>query len=167
MYRGWVHAQTGQMEQGIAELRQALADRSQGVMSLPTHQRGYLAEALARAGRVDEGLRVLEEALEEVERTGVRFGEPELHRLKGELFLQRGDDPEKAEACFRRAIVVAQRQEARSWELRATTSLARLLQQQGRREEARRELAAIYGWFSEGFDTPDLQEAKALLDSLG
>ena len=103
----------------------------------------------------------------EAERTRVRFGEPELHRLKGELLLQRGGDPEEVEACFRRSVVVAQGQEAKSWELRTTTSLARLLQQQGRREEARRELAAIDGWFSEGFDTPDLQEAKALLDSLG
>ena len=146
---------SGELEQGIAELRQGLAECvAEGVMVLRPYWKGYLAEALARAGRVDEGLAVLEEALEQVERTGERFGEAELRRLKGELLLQRGDDPEEAEACFRRAIEVAQRQEAKSWELRATTSLARLLREQGRVAEAREMLAAIYGWFTEGFDTP-------------
>ena len=92
--------------------------------------------------------------------------EAELHRLRGELLLQRGDDPQHAEDCFRQAIAIAQRQGAQSWELRATTSLARLLRDQGRRDEAREMLATIYNWFSEGFDTPDLVDARALLDEL-
>jgi predicted ATPase len=93
------------------------------------------------------------------------MAEAELHRLQGEVWLAQADEHE-AEACFRQAIEVARRQQARSWELRATMSLARLLGQQGRVEEAHRMLADIYGWFSEGFDTPDLQEAKALLQEL-
>ena len=101
-----------------------------------------------------------------MERTGERWSEAELHRLKGELLLQRGDDPEEVETCYRQAIAVAQRQEAKSWELRATTSLARLLRDQGRAAEARDILSPIYHWFTEGFDTPDLQDAKALLDEL-
>ena len=128
--------------------------------------KGYLAEALARAGHTEEGQALLDEALAQVQRTGERWNEAELHRLKGELLLQRGDDPEEVESCFRRAIEVAQRQEARSWELRATTSLARLLRDQGRVDDAREMLSAIYAWFTEGFDTPDLVEAKALLDEL-
>ena len=100
---------------------------------LRPHWRGYLAEALARAGRVEEGLETLEEALEQVERTGERFNEAELHRLKGELLLQRGapGGEAEAEACFQKAIAVARGQEARSWELRATVSLARLWQRTG------------------------------------
>ncbi|MBN1402550.1 MAG: hypothetical protein JXA74_17045, partial [Anaerolineae bacterium] len=120
-----------------------------------------------RAGRAEEGLALLDEALEQVERTGERWEEAELRRLQGELLRQRGDDPEAVEECYRQAIAVAQRQEARSWELRATTSLARLLRDQGRAAEAREALAAIYGWFTEGFDTPDLVEARALLAELG
>jgi predicted ATPase len=176
MYQGWVHTYTGQMEKGIAELRESLADYSQGTLSMVVHYKGYLADALARAGRVDEGLAVLEEALEQVERTNERFSEAELFRLRGELLAgktRRGGDAEtrregeeEVEACFRRAIEVAQRQEAKSWELRATTSLARLLRDQGRYAEAREMLSAVYGWFTEGFDTPDLREARALLEML-
>ena len=168
LYQGWVHAQTERLEQGIAELRQGLVEWSACDVVLRPHWRGYLAEALARAGRVEEGLRTLEEALEQVERTGERFNEAELHRLKGELLLQQ-NAPEaevQAEACFQQAISVARGQEARSWELRTTMSLARLWLGRGQREEARQMLAAIYGWFTEGFDTPDLMEARALLEQL-
>jgi predicted ATPase len=99
---------------------------------------------------------------------GERRWEAELHRLKGEL-LQRQDIPDmaQAEACFQQALDVARRQQAKSWELRAAMSLSRLWQQQGKRAEACELLAPIYGWFTEGFDTADLQEAKALLDELG
>ena len=154
---------------------------------------GYLAEALGRAGVAEEGLGIVEEMLAQVERTGECWSEAELWRVKGELLLQRPSSPaqspsspallprtawekggEEAEACFRRAIEVARGQEARSWELRATTSLARLLRavdcqraiHRGRAAEGREMLAAIYGWFTEGFDTPDLVEAKALLGTL-
>jgi len=132
-----------------------------------------LADAYAKTGQPGEGLEVLDEALDAVNDTGEGWWEAELHRLRGELLRaqraqragQMGAEGE-AEACFRQAIEVARRQEAKSWELRATTSLARLWQRQGRTDEARQVLAHIYGWFTEGFDTPDLKEAKALLDAL-
>ena len=124
----------------------------------------WRAEACAKMGRIDEGLALLAEALEFVEETGERYYEAEILRFRGELLLQ--TDEALAEAGFRSAIVVARRQSAKSLELRATTSLSRLLQQQGKREEARRMLAEIYGWFTEGFNTRDLHEAKTLLDIL-
>jgi predicted ATPase len=124
-----------------------------------------LAEAYGRAGRADEGLELLAEALEASHRTGECVYDAEIHRLKGELLLAQGDEA-GAEARFRRAIEVAREQSAKSWELRATTSLCRLWQKQGKRRKARRELAGVYNWFTEGFDTADLKEAKALLDDL-
>jgi len=107
-----------------------------------------------------------------VEQTDERHWEAELYRLKGELLLMQGHDAEaeaslhQAESCFQHAVEVARRQSAKSWELRATVSLCRLWQVQGRMDEARQMLAEVYGWFTEGFDTPDLQEAKALLEEL-
>jgi len=131
-----------------------------------------LVEAQAKAGHPEEGLTTLAEALALVEQTAERHWEAELYRLRGELLLMQGDDAEaeaslhKAESCFQHAVEVARRQRAKSWELRATVSLCRLWQKQGRMDEARQMLAEIYGWFTEGFDTPDLQEAKALLEEL-
>ena len=127
-----------------------------------------LAEAYREAGREEEGLTALTEALAGVDSTGERMYEAELYRLKGELTLQvHGQNLEsEAEASFQKALTVARRQEAKSWELRAATSLARLWQQQGKRIEARDLLAAVYNWFTEGFETKDLQEAKALLEEL-
>ncbi len=117
-----------------------------------------------RIGQVDEGLRLLAEALVLADTTGERWYEAELHRIKGKLLLQHAvPDTLQAEACFQQALAVARRQQARSWELRAAMSLSRLWQQQGKRAEARELLAPIYRWFTEGFDTPDLQEAKTLL----
>ncbi len=116
-------------------------------------------------GLPPEGLTTLAEALALVEQTDERHWEAELYRLRAELLLMQGDDAE-AEASLHKAIKVARRQQAKSWELRATVSLCRLWQQQGRMDEARQMLAEIYGWFTEGFDTPDLQEAKALLEEL-
>ena len=102
-----------------------------------------------------------------VERTGERFWEGELHRLKGTLLLARSAEPQaEAEACFQQALAIARRQQARSWELRAALSLSRLWQQQGKRDAARALLAEVYGWFTQGFDTVDLQEARALLEAL-
>ena len=107
------------------------------------------------------------EALVHVAHTGERFREAEVYRLKRELLLQQAvPDAPQAEACFQQALAIARHQQARSWELRAAMSLVRLWQQQGKRAEARELLAPIYGWFTEGFDTADLQEAKALLDAL-
>ncbi len=110
---------------------------------------------------------MLEEGFASVAKTGEQIDSPSLHHVKGELLLaQNPSDGAKAEQCFRTAIEIARRQSARSAELRATTSLARLLAKQGRRDEARTMLAEIYGWFTEGFDTADLKDAKALLDEL-
>jgi predicted ATPase len=126
-----------------------------------------LAEAYGGIGQIEEGLHVLAEALTAVEHTGGRFYEAELQRLKGELLRARAAEPDtEAETCFRQALDVARRQQAKSLELRAAMSLARLWQQQGRRQQAYDLLAPIYGWFTEGFDTADLQEAKALLETL-
>jgi len=111
-------------------------------------------------------LTLLDDALRIVERTGERWFAAELNRHKGQLLLRQGH-PEAAEELYRKALSVAEEQEAKLWELRAATSLARLSGDQGRREEARDLLAPVYGWFTEGFDTPDLKEAKALLGELG
>jgi len=107
----------------------------------------------------------LAEALRAVDDTGEHFYEAELQRLKGEFLLQLSSDSQyEAEACFQHAMTIAQHQGAKAWELHTATSLARLWQHQGKGQEARELLAPIYGWFTEGFDTADLQEAKALLD---
>ncbi|HLB78720.1 MAG TPA: hypothetical protein VJO72_16945, partial [Candidatus Dormibacteraeota bacterium] len=127
-----------------------------------------LAEAYGRAGQAEAGLAMLAEALEAVDKYGERFYEAELHRLKGELLLQQSAEFQgEAEACFHQALDVARRQQAKSLELRAAMSLARLWQRQGKRDAARELLAEVYGWFTEGFDTVDVQEAKALLEALG
>ena len=109
----------------------------------------------------------MENALRRNGETGEKVLEAEFHRLLGELLLTEKGNNDEADRAFRTAIDVARRQRAKSWELRATTSLARLLAKQGKRDEARAMLAEIYGWFTEGFDTPDLKDAKALLDELG
>jgi predicted ATPase len=123
---------------------------------------GYLAD-----GRAQDGLQAVDRGFEAIRKTGTSCFEAELGRVKGELLLMK-DNQAQAEAalCFREAIQVAQRQSAKSWELRATTSLARLLASQGRRDEAHAMLADIYNWFAEGFDTADLKDAKALLEEL-
>jgi class 3 adenylate cyclase/tetratricopeptide (TPR) repeat protein len=120
-----------------------------------------------RAGQTETGLTVLAEALALVDHTGERYWEAEIYRLKGELLLQAVPDAPQAEACFQQALAVARHQQAKSLELRAAMSLSRLWQQQGERAGARELLAPIYTWFTEGFDTADLQEAKALLENLG
>ena len=125
-----------------------------------------LGEACGAAGQLAEGLSLLAEALAFAEQSGERFYEAEIYRLRGELLLQSEAPQAEVEECFHQAIKVAQRQQAKSPELRAVMSLARLWQRQGKREEARQMLTEIYGWFTEGFDTADLQEAKALLDEL-
>jgi predicted ATPase len=120
-----------------------------------------------QVGQTADGLEALAEALATVAQSAVRWWEAELYRLKGELLLQDpGGHPGEADACFRRALDIARRQEAKSSELRAAMSLSRLWQHEGKRDESRELLATIYGWFTEGFDTTDLQEAKALLEAL-
>jgi predicted ATPase len=127
-----------------------------------------LAETEGRESKSTEGFRLLAEALGRVESTSEDWIEPELHRLKGEILLRQpaAEAASEAEACFRRSLDIARKQSAKSWELRAATSLARLWRDRGRRAEAYDLLAPVYGWFTEGFDTADLQDAKALLDAL-
>jgi predicted ATPase len=127
-----------------------------------------LAEASVRVGQCEVGLPLLAEALAVVDDTGERRWEAELHRLKGEILLGRSADAHaETEAHFQHALDIARHQQAKSWGLHAATSLARLWQRQGKHAEAQALLAPIYGWFTEGFDTADLQEAKALLEELG
>ena len=164
---GWVRAQQGEVEEGIAQMHQGLIGaRSKGTeMNIPFYLY-RLAEFYGAAGQAERGIALAEEALQLMEKTEERLYEADGHRVKGDLFALSGKSSE-AEACFRQAIEIARRQQAKSWELRATLSLSRLLQKQGRSEEARKLLSEIYGWFTEGFDTPDLQEAKALREELG
>ncbi|MBN1220729.1 MAG: AAA family ATPase [Anaerolineae bacterium] len=165
---GWTLTKQGQTKKGLDQIRQGIADyQATGAGVGRSHQLASLAEAYRQAGQVEEGLAVLAEALATVNRTGERFYEAEVHRLRGELLLKDEGGRQKAEAaeeCFHQAIKVARQQQARSWELRAVMSLGRLWSDQGKREEARKLLADVYGWFSEGFDTPDLQEARKLME---
>jgi predicted ATPase len=166
--QGWALADAGEAEAGIAQLRRGLIAWEQtGAALIVPYYLGLLAKALAEAGRPGEGLGALAEALDRVATTGELWLKAELHRLRGELLLAppTPDQPE-AEACFRQALAVAREQDARMWELRAATSLAQLWRDEGRRAEAHDLLAPVYGWFTEGFDTADLKDAKALLDEL-
>ena len=136
-----------------------------------SHFLALLAEAYGQSGQAEDGLRAVAEGLAFVERTEERVYAAELYRLKGELTLQKFKvqrsefkGEKEAEACFRQAIDIAGKQQTKSWELRAATSLARLWQQQGKTAEARELLAPVYGWFTEGFDTADLKDAQSLLD---
>ena len=126
-----------------------------------------LVAAFGKMGHVAKGLRALDEAFADVQQTGERWLEAELHRLKGELLLQQSSDNQtEAESCFHQALAVAQNQHAKSWELRTATSLARLWQSQDKRQDAYDLLASVYNWFTEGFDTADLQDAQSLLEEL-
>jgi predicted ATPase len=168
-WRGWALAMQGQGAAGLAQLHQGLA------AVVATGQEltrplclVLLAEALGQVGQVAAGLRLLAEARTVLEAS--RRGDllAEAYRLQGEFLLRQAvSEAAQAEACFHQALAIARRQQAKSWELRATVSLSRLWQQQGKRQEARQLLADVYGWFTEGFDTADLQEAKALLEDLG
>jgi adenylate cyclase len=166
VFQGWTQAMAGQVEEGIAQMGQGLDTlQAIGTGMERSHLLALLVEAHAAAGQVEQGLKIAAEALAFVEHSGERYYEAEIHRLRGELLLQQGDETE-AGASFQGAIEVARAQQARSWELRATVSLCRMWQELGRREEARQRLAKIYGWFTEGFDTEDLKEAKVLLEKL-
>jgi adenylate cyclase len=189
--RGGALAEQGQVQEGIAQVEQGLvafrAMRGEG--RLP-YFLALLAEAYRQGGQAEEGLGVLAEALATVDKTGERFYEAELYRLKGELTLAQKSrrvgiahqsvsiaeavtvgcahptEESEAEACFLKATEIARKQQAKSLELRAAGSLARLWQSQGKHHEAHKMLSEVYNWFTEGFDTKDLQEAKALLEEL-
>jgi predicted ATPase len=179
MFRGWALVRQGECTEGMVQLQQALADyRMTGAEANLPQFLTFLAEGHWRMGRRKEALNTLADALAQINQTENRFYEAELHRLKGTFTIQssrvsethqsqfRAQAETEAESCFHSAIEVARRQEAKSLELRAVTSLARLWQQQGKKEEARNVLAGIYDWFTEGFDTGDLKDAKALLEEL-
>ena len=166
--RGWALADQGQIEQGLAEMRRGLAAwRSTGAGLVQPYWLALVAEVCRKAGQPTEGLTALSEALALVDKNGQRYYEAELYRLKADLLLgQATPDAAQAEACFQQALDVACRQQAKSWELRAAMSLSRLWQCQGKSEQACQILAEVYGWFTEGFETADLQEAKSLLHDL-
>ncbi len=166
--QGWAMAESGDAGQGIAEIRRGMDELDQGGTKLRAFSITSLAECHLRLGQIEQGLETVSEALREIQESEERVLAAEINRLKGELLAMQGARAkEDAEAAFREAIKVAQHQRAKSWELRATTSLTRLLDKQGNRDEARAMLAEIYNWFTEGFDTADLKDAKALLDELG
>jgi predicted ATPase len=166
--RGWAWAHQGRVKEGIEEIQQGLrAFQATGAETARPYYLALLAEAQGTRGEPETGLTVLAEALTLADTTGERWYEPELYRLKGALLLQQSSDNHlEAESCFHHALEVARAQQAKSFELRTATSLARLWQQQGKRQEAHDLLAPVYHWFTEGFDTADLQEAKALLEEL-
>jgi predicted ATPase len=193
IFQGWTLTEQGQKEEGIAQLTQGLAAyRATGAEVMRPHFLALLAEAQGKVGSIEASFATLTEAFATVDKNNDRFYEAELHRLKGELTLQQEKvksekskvssvppptpDPlssainaqaeAEAEACFLKALEISRKQQAKSLELRAAMSLARLWRQQGKRDEARQMLAEIYHWFTEGFDTKDLQEAKALIEEL-
>ena len=163
-YLGWIQSRAGEPDNGIDQMRQSISEmKATGSELGMDYFLALLATALGRTGRFDEAFRTLDESLSRIEKTGQRCWEAEVNRIKGELLLAQGSNPAQAEQSFRTAIKVARNQHAKSWELRATTSLARLLATASGFTEARPILAEIYNSFTEGFDTPDLQDAKTLL----
>jgi len=185
---GGALAEHGRATEGILQIQEGLAAWQHPGADVRSYPFALLAEAYKKAGQTNEGLTALAETLNRIEKNKEQWWAAELHRLKGELTLQLGIrglglgtgpaspqtpspqslDPSEAEAeaCFHKAIAIAQKQHAKSWELRTATSLARLWQSQGKTTEARDLLALVYNWFTEGFDTADLRDAKALLEEL-
>ena len=185
--QGWALARQGQAEDGTQQIRRGLTlVQESGVGWGRPYLLGLLADACGLAGRAEEGVGVLGDALGLIRSTDERFCEPELYRLRGELLLawsERDDDrsqsrslhgengspqassPE-AEDCLLLALKIARRQSAKSWELRAALSLSRLWQRQGKIQQAQEVVESVYGWFSEGLQTPDAQAARAVLASL-
>jgi class 3 adenylate cyclase/predicted ATPase len=165
---GGALAEQGRLKEGIAQMEEGLA--TSGAIGSKLNRPCFLsmlAQAFTEAGRFDDGLSALTEAQATADEGEIHFYEAETHRLRGELLLkQRDSNAADSQRCFERAIELARQQSAKSWELRASVSLSRLLASQGRRDEARTMLAEIYGWFTEGFDTADLKDAKALLNRL-
>jgi tetratricopeptide (TPR) repeat protein len=168
VWGGWALVQRQEIEKGLAQIQESLAQfRANGNVQTIPHALSVLAEVYGQAGESQKGLEALAEALAVLERTNERRREAEIHRLRGTLLLAlRGPHRGDAEASFARALAVAREQSARMWELRAAVSLARLRVEQGKGAEACNLLASLYDWFTEGFDTADLKDAKALLDEL-
>ncbi len=174
---GWSLVKLGQVNEGIEKARQALAEhRGVGFTNITPFILAMFAEILGDAGKTEEGLIVIQEALDASSKTGMIYHEAEIYRLKGELLQRKISSNERsgeghgtisnAISCFKKAIQIARQQSAKSFELRATTSLARLLQKQNRPAEALERLTKVYDWFTEGHDTPDLRDAKELICEL-
>jgi predicted ATPase len=166
---GWALAEQGAGEEGVTQICQGLAayQATGAEFFWRPYFLGLLAEAQGKVRQVEVGLAALTEALTLVDKTEERIYEAELYRLQGELLLKQVvPEAQQAEACFQQALAMARRQQAKSLELRAAMSLSRLWQQQAKRGQAHELLAEVYGWFTEGFDTADRQEARALLEAL-
>ena len=168
VFLGWMEVVSGEVDKGLARMRQNLARfRATGSEIGVDEFLALIATALGRMGRFDEAFRTIEEAFAVIQRTDAHMHEAEVYRRKAELLLvQDSTNAGLAERCFRTAIELARKQHGKLWELRATTRLARMLAKQGKRDEAHAMLLEIYAWFTEGFDTADLKEARALLDEL-
>jgi predicted ATPase len=164
-FLGWARADAGDLGQGIALMEQGVSDASTGRRVIRPYMQTVLARAKADLGKLADAFESVDQALEESEQRGERWWEAEEHHVRGLLLVARGR-PEESETCIRKSIEISRRQGARALELRASISLAGLWRDQGKRTEARDLLAPIYGWFTEGFDTLDLKDAKALLDEL-
>ena len=166
IYSGWVSVKKGKTAEGMAFLRSGLAAyRATGAEQWMPHYTALLASACEAAGQVEQALALVDEALQIAKRTREGWFAAELNRNKGQLLLRQGHS-EIAEELYRKALSIAEGQGAKLWELRAAVSLARLWRDQARYVEGRDLLAPVYGWFTEGFDTPDLKGAKALLETL-
>jgi predicted ATPase len=168
LQRGWLFSMTGKAAEAVETITSGLtAQRSTGAISFIPRYLSGLARAYADLGRFDDAWRSIDDAMAAIETTKDNMWEAEVHRVAGEIALK---SPEpgaaKAQAYFERALAIARKQQAKSWELRAAMSTARLWRSQGKSQQARELLAPVYGWFTEGFDTCDLKEAKALLDAL-
>jgi predicted ATPase len=166
-YQGFLLVAGGHTDEGLEQMKQSLAAwRATGMRIMHSVVMGLLAQALQQAGQVEEGLQALDQAFSWVEERDERIYEAELYRIKGDLLQLRGTETAAVETAYRQAVTIARRQAAKSWELRATMSLAKLWQTQGQIIEARSTLSSVFDWFTEGFETPDLQDALALLSSL-
>jgi predicted ATPase len=166
VFRGWALSALGQAQEGLALITKGLSMyRATGAVLFTPSMLTRLAEAYARLGQPVQGLNCLAEAAQIIESTDERIEEADVYRVRGDLLNATGDQA-AAEQSYHQALAVARRQSAKLFELRTAASLARQWRDQGKRSEARDLLAAIYNWFTEGFDTPDLKQAKALLDEL-
>jgi adenylate cyclase len=168
IFAAWARTELGEGDAGIAQIRGFIrAYRETGAAFMVPFYLSIEANACLTNGQTEGGFRAIDEALAVIATTGERLWEGELYRLKGEMLrVSASANHAEAEKCFLHALEIARRQSARSWELRAAMSMSRLWQRQGKRHEARKLLGEIYGWFSEGFDTADLQEARTLLEEL-
>lgn len=168
MQMGWAIARKGDHEKGLAMMLKGVTKwRAVGMVAIIPYWHNLIAEIYGYLNKPEEGLTLLSESLDIVNTTDHRSYEPELHRIKGELLLLQGAGASEVEGCYEKALEVARLQLAKSYELRAAISLVRLWQEQNKQEEARQLLSEIYGWFTEGFDTADLKEAKMLLGEIG